>query len=809
MTSAQSWAQIPLELRQRAQWAYTNPNVPEINERKAPRTHNGRKASVTSPSDFLTFEQASDYARQIGGSIGYILTASDPFACIDLDVKDATNEPDPHKWTKQEDFNRYWDIAQHFNAYTERSQSGKGLHIWLKGKIGRGARRDGVEVYSQERFIISTGDVIINQPVKDAQETLIQMVESMRVQSDKVDRVELVEINEELTDEEIYERASTASNAEKFLALCNATSCTGTGDKKVHGSYTSLNFPSQSEADLALMSIFAFYSKSNEQCRRLFRYSKLGQRDKAIKDNRYLDRTLSLIRNRQAFEDGVSSKIDKEVNALITDINQKALNRGASLLHVTGSGEPVQAPAPPSAAVAALGPIAAPTAKEELAWPPGLAGQIAYYIYQSAPRPVREVAIVATLGLLSGICGKAFCIPQSGLNLYIILIAKSAIGKEAMHSGLASLTTAVSLRNPAMMKFVDFTEFASGPALQKACAQNSSFVNVQGEWGRRLKRMSADDGRDGPMSSLRTVMTNLYQKSGPQSIVGGIGYSNQEGNIASITGVAYSMIGETTPNTFYEALTQSMMDDGFLSRFNLIEYNGMRPPLNVNPLTEPSKPLGDALSDLVTHVVTLLSAGQSCRVARTENAAARIQAFELECDAQINATKDETWRQMYNRASLKMMRVSALLAVSKNWIDPVIDDECVEWALDLVKRDMSIMAKRIQRGDVGKGDDQRMRKVMSVIEDYCLRPVPAGYGVPEGMPEDRIVPKKYIVGRLCGSTLFTSHKGGASAGIDQTVKSLIELGNLVETDKTKVYEKYHFSGKCYRIVSIHYVTEAS
>lgn len=807
MTHAQSWAQIPLELRQRAQWAYTNPHVPEVTERKAPRTHNGRKASVTSPSDFLTFEQAAEYARQIGGSIGYILTSDDPFTCIDLDVKDVTNEPNRTKWTKQEDFNRYWDIAQHFNAYTEKSQSGKGLHIWLKGKIGRGARRDGVEVYSQERFIISTGDVVIDQPVREAQTTLIQMVESMRVQSDKSTRVELVEIDEELSDEELVERAMSASNAEKFLALCNATACTGSGDKKINGSYTELGFPSQSEADLALMSIFAFYSKSNEQCRRLFRYSKLGQRDKAIRDNRYLDRTLSLIRNRQAFEDGVSSKIDSEVDQMIAAFNQKALQRSAALLHVTGSGEPAQAPAPPSAAVAALGPIAAPTDEKEIPWPPGLAGQIAYYIYQSAPRPVREVAIVATLGLLAGICGKAFSIPQSGLNLYIILIAKSAIGKEAMHSGLASLTTNVSMRNPAAMKFIDFTEFASGPALQKACAQNASFVNVQGEWGRRLKRMAADDGRDGPMSSLRTVMTNLYQKSGPQSIVGGIGYSNQEGNIASITGVAYSMIGETTPSTFYESLTQSMMEDGFLSRFNLVEYEGIRPALNVAPLTEPSKPLGDALSDLVTHVTTLLSGGQNCRVARTENAASRIQTFELECDAQINATKDETWRQMYNRASLKMMRVAALLAVSKNWIDPVIDDECVDWALELVRRDMNIMSKRIQRGDVGKGDEQRMRKIMSVIEDYCLKPVPQGYGVPDGMPEDRIVPKKYIVGRLCSAALFTSHKGGASAAIDQTLKALCELGNLIETDKTKVFEKYHFSGKCYRILSIHYITE--
>ena len=68
-----------------------------------------------------------------------------------------------------------------------------------------------------------------------------------------------------------------------------------------------------------------------------------------------------------------------------------------------------------------------------IAFPPGRAGQLAQYIVGTAHRPVREVAIVAALGWLAGVCGKAFTTPsRSGLNLYMILVAKSAVGKEPM-----------------------------------------------------------------------------------------------------------------------------------------------------------------------------------------------------------------------------------------------------------------------------------------------------------------------------------------------------------------------------------------
>lgn len=804
MINRQRWAQLPIELRRRPQWCYTYPGDTDANRRKAPRKKGNALASDTSPSDWMSFEQACAYAEQVGGEIGYVLTEDDEFTCIDLDVKDATTHPTkPEVWTTKEDFDRYWRICQTFDSYTELSTSGKGLHIWVAGNIGPGCKRDGVEVYSQERFIICTGNIVLNRPIREQQQLLDMMVADIRAaQAARHTKVELVEEGEEYTDAEIIERAISAGNAEKFNALCRCTSCYVDAGAKIHGSYTELGYSSQSEADLALMSIFTFYSKSNEQCKRLFRMTGLGKRDKATKNDRYLNDTLRVIRSRQAAQERVDASAISLAADTLLHVQAEKKAREATLLHVPGTAEPARTVAPAAASVAAIGPQVAPVPEDGLAWPPGLAGQIAYYIYQSAPRPVKEVAIVSALGFLAGVCGKAFCIPQSGLNLYIVLIARSAVGKEAMHSGISSLITAAASRQPPVMRFVDFSDFASGPALRKAVAANPSFVNVAGEWGHKLKRLAAEDGRDTPMNQLRQVMTDLYQKSGPASIVGGITYSNRDSNIASVAGVAYSMIGESTPGRFYEALTESMMEDGFLSRFVIVEYAGERPPLNVNPLREPSKVLGDAVADLCTHAMTLLDRQDTVMVSRTEAAARMMEKFEKECDAQINGTHDEMWRQMWNRASLKMMRVSALLSVADNWLNPIIDTHHVEWALTLIRKDITIMSKRIEAGDIGMNDDARERKIVKMLKDYLEAPVPASYGIPEGLRENSIIPRKFLQIRTSRQVAFTSHRAGSNAALDHTLRSMCDSGYIMEVDRAKVADKFNFHGKAYRILHL-------
>ena len=765
-----AYTRLPQELKELRQWVLAaadgSPCVLGVNGL--------RRTSIHSHQEWYSFSDACKYASEQGTLIGIILTEKDPYTVIDLDVVDEESQlrkgkpVDPTKWTTPEDHARYDKILTAFNSFTEISRGGKGFHIFVRGNIGKGRRRDNVEVYSQERFMICTGNAYIEEPIREGGELLATLVEEMTAHDEEA--VVLCEVEEARTDADIVQSLSHQDNGQKFDDLCN-------------GKWQLWNFPSQSEADLALMSMFTFLSPSNAQCRRLFKMSLLGRREKCTTD--YMDRMLTVIRGRQLREEKVASYGEQLAKELVEELIAKSKTIPQAPMTQTPEG--------PKAKLT----LEKNVEKRDLDYPPGLAGYIAKFIYDSAPRPVKEVAIVATLGLLAGLCGKAYHIPQSGLNLYIILVARSAVGKEAMHSGISLLISKIRESVPQIGQFVDFSDFASGQALIKACAANPSFVNVSGEWGRKLKKI-ANDNVDSPMQVLRTIMTNLYQKSGPASTVGGLTYSNSDKNVQSIAGVAYSLIGETTPGTFYETLTEQMMEDGFMSRFTVIEYSGDRPAMNMHQKLEPDKYLREAFSALAVQAITLLNRFQSQIVVPESDAKKMLDDFDEECDRQINKTQEEAWRQMWNRAHLKSYRIAALLAVADNWIEPKITKEHVHWAIDVVRRDINIMADRLNSGDVGVTDHARESKLISIMADYIVAPIANSYQIPERMRAAGLIPRKYLNLRTCKCQCFYNHRSGATIALEMTLKSMIDSGYITEVRKEVLLE-YGYTGKAYAI----------
>jgi len=298
------WGQLPLELRERPQWCIT----PGTDDDKAPRTVTGGRASSTDPSTWTDCETACRAAQERGWHIGYVFSTDDPYACIDFDVCDAETQSakgqpeDPSKWTTPAEMAAFWEVVQRLDSYAEVSRSGKGLHVIVRGKIGKGIKRPPIEIYSEARFLISTGDVRLNRPIQDQQAWLDDQVRDRAAEP----TVQLAEVEPTESDETVIEKARASSK--KFVSLWR-------------GEWQG-NYPSQSEADYALLGLLATATPSDAQVRRIFRQSGLGQRKKARRD-KYINYALEKLRASQAKTAATSAALDASIDAAIAERRER------------------------------------------------------------------------------------------------------------------------------------------------------------------------------------------------------------------------------------------------------------------------------------------------------------------------------------------------------------------------------------------------------------------------------------------------------------------------------------------------------
>jgi len=250
---------IPQLLRGRQQWVLWRYAERDGKLTKVPYTPAGTPASVSDPSTWTDFETALKAYRRGGfDGIGFVLSPDDGIVCVDLD--DARNGTG---WKPEA-----MEIIRLLNTYTEISPSGYGLHAWALAKLPEGRRRrNGVEMYDAGRFITVTGNHLAGTPLELKQRTA-ELAELHRQIFGETTSTAKPAAPEPPTrdDEEIIRRAITARDGAKFRALWN-------GDTS--------GYPSQSEADLALCRLLAFWTGGDpERIERLFSQSALGQREK-------------------------------------------------------------------------------------------------------------------------------------------------------------------------------------------------------------------------------------------------------------------------------------------------------------------------------------------------------------------------------------------------------------------------------------------------------------------------------------------------------------------------------------------------
>lgn len=742
-----------------------------------------KQASVTNSSTWAPFSCINDELLKRLDGIGFVLTESDPFGFIDLD-----HTTDGDIIRQQQNI-----FAQFSDTYAEFSPSGKGLHIIVKGQLPSGRKRGKIEMYSNLRFMTMTGNVYNNKFITDCQQRFINLYETLG----KTERsYEIANQDQKLSDYEVYQQAANAANGEKFVDL-------------FHGNWQKWYAPpkSQSEADFALIDMISFYSRNVEQIKRIFRTSALGKRQKAERED-YINRAVSRSFDNYMPPIDIGAMIEnlKIAKAQAEQVRNKPKRKPLNLKllpmaqlypdRVSEINEPV-----PDISNIRLDydPYAQTVEFEDL--PDGYIKEIARFIYAQSPRPVKTIAKLAALGLMSGICGRAYNVSGTGLNNYFVLLGLTGIGKEAMARGIDKLINNIATQQPMAHSFVGLGELVSGVSLIRYLAEESQcFLTIQGEFGLTMSQMT-NRNATAPKMQLRKVLLDLYNKSGKGDILRSTVYSDKTKNIKEVMAPAFSMLCESTPSTFYDSLTDSLVEEGLISRLNIVEASPRRPPFNENHMNvEVPSQLQSFLLNLVTNCLTLNQTNQVINVQQETEATEVLRKYNEFCDYKMNSSFDEGYRQLWNRGHLKVMKLASLFAVSRNMYQPIITAQDMHFAITFINESTNLIVERYRNREIGTeavGENKRLCDTADIILD-ALNNMDKVTDNPI-IRSDFVIPHTYLLRRLSQRKSYKDPRQSPAQILKQITQILVDEGAISEIRQHQARNRYGCSTKLWAI----------
>ncbi len=231
------------DLRQWVCWRSEERNGKPTKVPYSPTT--GARARSGDPETWGTLIEAREVVREKDyDGIGFVFTATDSFCGIDLDacLNPQTGEVEP--WALE--------LVEELSSYTEISPSGTGLHIIVRAKLPEGGNRKGrIELYDRGRFFTITGQRLpgTSHLIEERQTQIESLHARLFPAHEPRPPDETVPAASDLSDEEILQRAMSAANGERFAKLWS-------GDRT--------GYASDSEADLALCSMLAFWTGPDE-----------------------------------------------------------------------------------------------------------------------------------------------------------------------------------------------------------------------------------------------------------------------------------------------------------------------------------------------------------------------------------------------------------------------------------------------------------------------------------------------------------------------------------------------------------------
>ena len=366
----------------------------------------------------------------------------------------------------------------------------------------------------------------------------------------------------------------------------------------------------------------------------------------------------------------------------------------------------------------------APAMPAFLSNPPGILGDIARWITATAPKSQPELSVAAAISLCSVVMGRTYRTTMGNYSsLYLVLVAKSGEGKEHPQSCVEKVLVEAGLAN-----LYAGSGYTSAGAVHSALLKAPAHIVTIDEIGKLLK-ISRKNGQANSEAAIDKLVEAFGRCDGVMHPPVYSSMTLSKGQASNTDRVVYNpgitMLGATTPGTFYENLTRDLVKDGFLGRCIVVESKQPRQLTQLVPRTPPPERIidwckavhvtGAGQGDLAgllsseqpPHLIEM-SLDESCMSEYTKYDAALMEAKD-------NAEGDGM-DMLLVRTLEKALRLALIVALAKNVHARNVTLEDFQWAYQYVSYYDMAMVRSVVDEAMENEHQQNVRRVLDILK---------------------------------------------------------------------------------------------
>lgn len=321
---------------------------------------------------------------------------------------------------------------------------------------------------------------------------------------------------------------------------------------------------------------------------------------------------------------------------------------------------------------------------------PGALGAVVDYFNSTAVRPQPGFAVQTALALGSVLVGRRFKTEKNNFSsLYFLNIAKSGTGKEHSKSVIENVLSFVGKDG-----LIGGNGFTSTGAVMSELLARPVCITVIDEMGKYLEATKEKGGAGAQQKDVKTTLMEaigrLHGTLRPKT------YSTMsvksDVNGRKIIHPALTLLGMTTPSTFFDNVDKSQIEDGFLGRFICLQSFTPRSSGGFPEFIEPDHSIKSWVESLDSRFHGNLSSCQIADVAPSicileydQEALQIFREFDEEIIREMDKHESAGLDRLLGRTSEFAMRISLILALSEDPTASKIGKNQAKWATDYMR----------------------------------------------------------------------------------------------------------------------------